>query len=40
MDSAEVQAILERKIESVTDLDLLWIINDFITALIGELKSE
>jgi hypothetical protein len=34
MESAETQELLIEKIKSVEDVDLLWLINDFITALI------
>lgn len=34
MESAETQQLIIEKIKSVEDVDLLWLINDFITALI------
>lgn len=40
MDSVETQALIVEKIESITDLSILWIINDFITALIGNTQNE
>jgi hypothetical protein len=34
VESAEAQELLIEKIKSVEDVELLWLINDFITALI------
>lgn len=35
MDSVEIQALIIKKLENVDDLNLLWIIKDFVDALIG-----
>lgn len=40
MDSAETRALVVEKIKHIEDLNLLWIINDFITALIGDVINE
>ena len=38
MEAVEAQTLLVEKIEKIEDVDLLWLINDFINALIGNNK--